>query len=429
MSELVVSSASLEHQRQLREHPCAPRFNFESSDLLTRETLADVKGFEATEFSKPFWKPGEIPEWMSAYLQWVYREVPFYRDYGVAPRDFEAIPFLSRNELKEMPELLIPDSAEAEELTVYTTSGTTGTSIAVPTDAAVTSKVLVLMNRILGSFGQQLVRGPGKLAVAAVFCQKQTLTYPCLSHYLDGASALKVNLHPDNWREPGHPADYLAEFSPQVITGCPFSLQRLSELAPRLRPALVMSSAEALSDGLREQMQETFQCPVVDVYSLTECKFIAADFHGDGHDLLSPDLYVEIVNEEGRTVPAGEFGEIVVTGGRNRFLPLLRYRTGDYAALRYRGRQPYLVDFQGRAPVRYRDGEGREITSLDVTQALRSFPIAAFSFTQEKDGTYRLDFCGSVPEESLRQCLADTLGLSGLVRHRPEWSGKAQQFS
>jgi len=42
---------------------------------------------------------------------------------------------------------------------------------------------------------------------------------------------------------------------------------------------------------------------------------------------------VEIVGDSGAPLPSGEFGEIAVTGGRNPYLPLLRYRTGDFAAL------------------------------------------------------------------------------------------------
>ena len=44
-------------------------------------------------------------------------------------------------------------------------------------------------------------------------------------------------------------------------------------------------------------------------------------------------VHVEVLDEGGAPVPDGERGEIVVTVDENPYLPLLRYRTGDHAAL------------------------------------------------------------------------------------------------
>ena len=50
----------------------------------------------------------------------------------------------------------------------------------------------------------------------------------------------------------------------------------------------------------------------------------------------------------------GVRGEITLTGGRNPFLPLLRYRTGDFASLDTINGHRVLLGLEGREPVEYR---------------------------------------------------------------------------
>jgi phenylacetate-CoA ligase len=53
----------------------------------------------------------------------------------------------------------------------------------------------------------------------------------------------------------------------------------------------------------------------------------------DGHHVAAESYVVEIV-KDGRPARAGETGEIVVTDLNSFSLPLVRYRTGDFAAAR-----------------------------------------------------------------------------------------------
>ncbi|MFA5507389.1 MAG: AMP-binding protein [Vulcanimicrobiota bacterium] len=426
MSEVLFSDNARRHQEFLLEHPRAPRYNFTSSDLLDHRHLAEVKEFARTPHL--FWREGELPEWVPGLVQRLYARVPYYREMGDAPTNFSDIPPISRSQLAEHPELLVPDDLGLEDLTVYSTSGTTGTALKIPTDPAVSSKTLVLMEQMMSHHGARLPRGAGKVAVAALFCQEDTLTYPSLSRYLGEASTLKLNLHENSWRERTDRATFLQELSPAVLTGCPFSLAVAAEIAPELSPRAVFSSATALTEGLRTRLTEAFGCPVFDVYSLTEAKFVAARGEGPGHDLLGGDLFVEILDPEGRVLPAGERGEITVTGGRNRYLPLLRYRTGDYAALEYRGNQPYLSGLQGRSNPTLHDGRGREIPSLDVVHALKELPLVGFSFQQTPNHEYHLEYAGPVEPEAVTQALQNRLALNGQAVRKDSWQGKPQQF-
>jgi phenylacetate-CoA ligase len=124
---------------------------------------------------------------------------------------------------------------------------------------------------------------------------------------------------------------------------------------------------------------------VLDIYSLNESGPVAFARGGD-HQILSPDLYVEVLDSEGRLCPPGSRGEIALTGGNNPYLPLLRYRTADHAALDFSGPLPVLVGLEGRPPSVFQDGQGGIFNSIDVTIALRDLPLPFFALHQAADG-------------------------------------------
>jgi phenylacetate-CoA ligase len=140
-----------------------------------------------------------------------------------------------------------------------------------------------------------------------------------------------------------------------------------------------------LLPGLRDRLERRFGCPVLDIYSLNEVGPVGVfDAALGGHLLLQPRLYVEILDRAGCPVPAGARGEITVTGGFNFCLPLLRYRTGDFASLEFSDEGPVLVRLSGRRPVRYL-ARGAWINNIDVTHALLPFPISHFNVHQRAD--------------------------------------------
>lgn len=61
--------------------------------------------------------------------------------------------------------------------------------------------------------------------------------------------------------------------------------------------------------------------------SLCECKF------GRGGHLHENQLHLEILDDDGNSLPDGETGEVVATTFGVEAMPLIRYRTGDCAAL------------------------------------------------------------------------------------------------
>ncbi|HWP42076.1 MAG TPA: capsule biosynthesis protein CapK, partial [Blastocatellia bacterium] len=337
-------------------------------------------------------------------------EVPFYRRRGGRPEDFFALPTCGREDLAREPWSFVPDGQPLDEMIVYDTSGTSSRPIYILSHPVVASMYLPALRAALKRCGVTLEGGSGRVSIITVCAQSYTLTYATISSYLDGAGYVKVNLNPKEWRDPDDRALFLDSCNPEIYTGDPVSFLALAKLPLETRPKALVSSAMTLLPGLKRELEEHFECPVLDVYSMNESRFIAVDV-GAGYEIIPHDLYVEILDREGNACPPGVRGEIVLTGGRNPFLPLLRYRTGDYAALEFRGRQPVLVDFEGRKPTVFINTEGRIVNNIDVTYALKPFPIGQFSLHQNRDRSLLFRLRESrADEEAVRKALLELFG-------------------
>lgn len=118
----------------------------------------------------------------------------------------------------------------------------------------------------------------------------------------------------------------------------PRQMECLWRAFPQTPPGLraVLCAADWLDPGLRHQVEESWDCLVLDHYGSTESAFAGAVQCRcrEGRHVRALDLLLEIVHPvTGKVLPAGETGELVITTLQRRAMPLLRYRTGDMASL------------------------------------------------------------------------------------------------
>jgi phenylacetate-CoA ligase len=425
--------------RWLEEHPHAPRFNHLGVDRLTEAGLLRVQAFEdELNTAARGWAPGQAPAWLDTFARRAWHSVPHYRAYGPPPGDFFDIPTTSRADLSRAPWSFVPDDAPLAGLIVYQTSGTTGHPLDILSDPATAAHYLPLLRRALAIHGVALepaAAGAPPVTIALICAQASTYTYAAVSSYLNHAGFVKLNLHPADWRDPADPARFLDDCRPLVFSGDPVSLAALAALDLHHRPQAVVSTAMALLPGLRHELAQAFGCPVIDVYSMNEAGPIAvADPRGEGHLLLSHRLYVEVLDPEGAPCPAGERGEITLSGGFNPYLPLLRYRTGDYASLDLSDRrQPRLLGLEGRAPVMFRDRAGRPLNNIDVTAALKPLALPQFTLHQAADGALTLRLPPDRLQDDLpRAALLSVFGAGQAISVLPleaHAGGKVVQYS
>ncbi|MBT1699048.1 AMP-binding protein [Fulvivirgaceae bacterium PWU4] len=373
----------LSHLRSLQQDACAPSFNFRSGDRLQSHHLQQVTRYAATIGKQPFWNDDTQPTWMESYLDWCARTVPFYKGRATT---LSAQPTISRSDLQTTPWQFVSSDSNLDDLLVYQTSGTTGAPMDVIFDPVSQACWIPQLESVLNRYGIRLSRGTGHTAIALICDQQSTLTYASLSAYLGGAGVIKVNLNPLEWKDPDHRKQYLEKLNPEILTGDPFAFLSLLALAPRLSPKALVSSAMKLTEGVRNKLESFFRCPVLDIYSLTECRMIAVAEGTHRHRAIRPELFLEIFDPV-HDIPLkpGERGELVITGGNNPFLPLIRYRTGDFCSISIDNSIPYLIDLEARAPVAYYRADHTFVNYVDISRTMTELPLAGFSVHQHTD--------------------------------------------
>lgn len=140
--------------------------------------------------------------------------------------------------------------------------------------------------------------------------------------------------------------DTIRRIKPDTIMCVPSFILRLIEYAENNNIDYKNSSIKriiGIGEGLREQdlslnllgtrIKEKWDVELYATYSSTEmgATFSECEYGCGGH--VHPELIiVEIIGEDGKEVPNGETGEVVVTTLGVEGMPLLRFRTGDMCA-------------------------------------------------------------------------------------------------
>jgi phenylacetate-CoA ligase len=397
----------------LREHPHAPIYRNESGNRLAADDIEQAKRFESEVLgSQVGWAAGQQPTWLQSFVERCFVDVPAYRDYGSPPKQFTEIPFISRQDLSRDIARFVPDSVPTERMINFRTSGTTGHTLLLASHPVVAANYLAFHKRALRRFGVELRYGRGQVGVVLVGFQRKCFTYVSVTPTMDEAGLAKINLHLDDWRHPEDRVKYLDALAPEVFTGDPIAFEELARLPLQAKPRALISTSMALLPGLRAELETRFHCPVLDVYSMNEAGPIGVwDNAAGGHVLLQHCMYVEILNSAGKQQPPGERGEVTLTGGFNFCLPLLRYRTGDYAALKFSGSEPVLVGLEGRPPVMFSTMRGEKINNIEVTHALQHFALPQFTLHQDRLGHLRFQVAGRVQSiEPIREALLALFG-------------------
>jgi len=119
--------------------------------------------------------------------------------------------------------------------------------------------------------------------------------------------------------------------------GSVLGLLAAEQLEGRLQisPAAIASSGETHTDELRDAIRAAWGTSSFELYAMTEAGIIGS--HCDRHTgihLFEDQAIVEVVDEHGRPVPAGQTGhKLLVTNLVTRTQPLIRYEVSDMVAV------------------------------------------------------------------------------------------------
>ena len=257
----------------------------------------------------------------------------FYKDYPEkldSLSDLQNLPFTTAEDLASYPgKFLLTSQSEVSRVISGATSGTTGPAKRVfytQTDTAHTvgffaagiSEMLCAGEKCFIAFPFTGPFGLGDLIAKAV---EQLGGIPVRAGF--GGS----------W---GEMLDLAMQTRPETYIGFPVTLLSLARLQGRdfpIQRALV--SGDACPAGVMAELEKLLGSKLYPHYGSRECGLGGAVTCPafEGMHLRETHIIPEIIDEKENVLPAGEFGELVITTIGADAMPLIRYRTGDYTRI------------------------------------------------------------------------------------------------
>jgi phenylacetate-CoA ligase len=333
------------------EHGAAPRRIATFPELAFRAKSATVRRRSGAFLAELMHQQTMAPEalrdlqWQRAtrMLQWATEGTNFYRtfyaEHGVdVPAvqswdDWQALPILDRTTVKEHSADFLSSEAGPKTVRNALTGGSTGQPLQTKHDARVPT--LALAWRMYSWWGVQPWDDLARVArwgFGRMDSIKNGLRWwPSRQIYLDASL-----LSPESMRE-FH--GRLRATRPALLEGYVGSLLEfadfLEESGQRVPPLrAVATTAAPLTSSTRLRLESFYDAPVYDEYRGSEFGWMAGECsERNGLHTFADLRLFEVVDDEGRPLPPGEVGNLVLTDLTNRVHPLIRYRLGDRGAL------------------------------------------------------------------------------------------------
>jgi phenylacetate-CoA ligase len=282
-------------------------------------------------------------------LQYSSENIPFYRTYFAQNPDKNAKvladwPVLTRDHLWNDADALKATSPSGWKTWTHASGGSTGKPVVVLHDEYFAAKAQAL--RMLCS--EIFFGGPyyNKLILWGMSDEVERQIPTGLKDkaldqikVLMGIKTSHVNTFEFTEHKFKQCVGIISHQKPQFIFGYAGSVYELAKymddrsIRPSRPPNIVGTTAQTLYPFMRECIEKVFQCRVCDHYGSREVGPVAWQ-HPDG-DMYFPKFFsrIEVVDADGRAVPEGEPGKILVTNLHNRSMPLIRYDIGDTGIL------------------------------------------------------------------------------------------------
>ncbi|GAA2711211.1 phenylacetate--CoA ligase family protein [Actinoplanes palleronii] len=339
--------------------------------------------------------------WINEMLVYSRERVPYYREdplYQHGPlRDLAELadlPILRKATLRERPlEDMIAEGVPAERCRQFQTSGSTGQRVTIRHDQR--------------SHDYHMAACFRRFAATGRYRPTDRLTH-VRPYVAPTRSFEKLGLFRRHTILSHRPmAEIKAELlgnRPHVLAGQPVHMREvLRALTPpemaQLRKTLrmVLTESELLTDEHRARLVEGYGVPVFDEYSAFEILNIYFECPAGGRHIAEDRIHVEVVDDDGHPLPAGQEGRLIITPYMERAMPLLRYELGDIGVL---GTEPCRC---GRAFGTLRLTKGRANDYVILPDGRRLYPdtfvwfaavhadIAECFVEQDKQGRVRLN--------------------------------------
>lgn len=194
--------------------------------------------------------------------------------------------------------------------------------------------------------------------------------------------------------------NYLNGYTSAIVLFARFLKDRdivLKELCPSLNICIVTS--ERLFEKDKKLIEEAIGVPVINEYGASEVGLIAFENSENQWIVNSEDLYIEILDDQGKILPYGEEGRVVITSLYNQAHPMIRYDIGDIGCLSKKStlKKPILEKLIGRTNDIARLPDGKVVPGLTFYYVTKTIiedngNIKEFVIIQTKIDEFRIEY-------------------------------------
>ena len=275
----------------------------------------------------------------------VYQNVPYYRNLmdkkGVAPEDIRSVddlhklPFLTKDDLREAYPYGLLAVPRSQVVRIQSTSGTTG-------------------RRVVAFYTQHDIDLWDECCARAIVAAGGTSDDVVQVSYgyglFTGGAGLNGGSHklgamtlPMSSGNTERQIQFMCDLGATILCCTPSYAAYLGEsirergLQDQLQLKAGIFGAEAWSEEMRRDIEDTLGIKAYDIYGLTEISGPGVAFECEaqtGMHINEDHFIAEIIDPNtGEVLPEGEKGELVFTCITKEAFPLLRYRTRDICVL------------------------------------------------------------------------------------------------
>ncbi len=268
------------------------------------------------------------------------KRTPMYREKLQKSRltkieEFEGLPFTTKQDLRQSYPYGNLGVAKEEVIEVHTSSGTSGT----PTVSFFTHQDLEVSAKYIAkawkNFGIKRGSTVQFMMSYGLFSGAALNSYAIQSL---GALVVPAGIQPIEKQ-----IAMIREFGVDTIAATPsyylciYNYLIENNIDPKsLGLKVGIAAGEAYGDDLKQKISELFGIRIFDHYGLCEVNtgIVYECAKCGGMAVLKDYVYAEVVDPDtGAPLPNGEYGELVLSSTMKDASPILRYRTGDCAAL------------------------------------------------------------------------------------------------
>lgn len=338
---------------------------------------------------------------------------------NIRPNVWEDIPILTKSSIQKPLNNRLSKGFRANNVFVSTTSGSTGTPFYFAKDRFCHAMTWTLIADRYSWHGINIfkdkqarfyhisvnLRARLRARIKDFARNRYRLNVLDLSDQIQGSSLKKII---------NGNFDYINGYSVSLVVFAKYLLKIgivLKSVSPSIRNCIVTSGI--LTEEDRKIISEALGVAVINEYGASEISIIAFEDPDFEWVVSDEEIFVEVVDENGHTLPKGMEGRLLVTSLYNKAMPFIRYDIGDIAILgkSKNGKNSVLKSLIGRSNDYLLLKNGKKVTETIIEQIIspilwNNIDLSEFLIRQWDYDKFSFEYVSNIEIEMTKQMVA-----------------------